>query len=198
MKKIFLIALMLTAGMSISLAQNKSIWGIKGGFNFPMNGFSFTEAGYNINSIFTEDQRANGWHAGLFGRAYLGNQFYLGANLLYLQRSNQLTGKNANNEVWNEDFNSSGSMLDVVAGIRMLNFMRVQGGVNGMTYFDDTWQDTFNTFGAGYTFGVGVDLWKFSLDVSYYGSFKAHEGSWNGVPLSYNRSDLLVSLGIAL
>lgn len=198
MKKIFLIAVMLITGITVSQAQNPSTWGVRGGFNFPMNGFSFEQAGNNINSIFLEDKLANGWHAGIYGRAYLSSQFYVGANLLYLNRSNNLTGKTANNEDINQNFNSSGSMLDLVGGIKVLNLVRVQGGLNGMVYFDNSWQDTFNTFGAGYTFGVGVDIWKFALDVSYYGSFKEHQGSWNGIPLSYNRSDLLVSLGIAL
>ena len=196
MKKIAVLAIVLIAGVSVSMAQNKSTWGIKGGLNFPMDGFSFEQAGDNINSIFTEDKRANGWHAGLFGRAYLGRQFYFGSNLLYLHRTNQLIGKTEGIEIVEQEFNSSGSMMDLVAGIEMLNFLRIQGGVNGMFYFNDTWQDTFNTFGTGYTFGVGVDIWKLTLDVSYYGSFKEHQGNWNGIPLSYNRSDLLVGIGI--
>ena len=156
MKKTALLAFALIAGISISMAQNKSTWGLKGGLNFPMDGFSFEQAGNNINSIFTEDKSANGWHAGVFGRAYLGRQFYLGSNLMYMHRTSQLIGKTEGMVEFTEDFNSSGSMMDLVAGIEMLNFLRIQGGVNGMLYFDDSWQDTFNTFGTGYTFGVGA------------------------------------------
>ena len=195
MKKSALLAIALVAGLSASMAQSKSTWGIKGGLNFPMDGFTFKQTGENINSIFTEEKRATGWHAGIFGRAYLGRQFYLGSNLMYLHNTNTLIGKTAESAVTVADFNRSGSMMDLVAGIEMLNFLRIQGGLNGMVYFDDSWQDTFNTFGTGYTFGVGVDLWRITLDVSYYGSFKDHAGQWNGVPLSYNRSDLLVGIG---
>jgi hypothetical protein len=195
MKKTALIAIALIAGISVSMAQNKSTFGVKGGLNFPMDGFSFEQAGQNINSIFTEEKSANGWHAGLFGRAYLGNAIYLGSSINYMHNTSTLIGK-VGDEVNTVDFNRSGAMMDAVAGIEMLNFLRVQGGVNGMVYFNNEWQNTFDTFGAGYNFGVGVDIWKLTVDVNYYGSFNNHTGSWNGIPLSYNRSDLLVGVGI--
>ena len=195
MKKSMLFALALIAGISVSQAQNeKNTWGIKGGLNFPMNGFTFSETGDNISAIFTEEERATGWHAGIFGRLYAGDQLYFGSSLLYLQNDYVLSG--IKNELpFNQTFITNGGQMDVVAGIEMLKFLRVQGGVNGIMYFNDSWNNTFDTFGAGYTFGAGVDLWKFTIDVSYNGSFKDNSGIWNGVPLSYNRSDLMVSLG---
>ncbi len=197
MKRLVVAFLVICTSTLISTAQNsKSTWGIRGGLNFPMDKFTFEQAGENINSIFTEEKRTTGWHAGVFGRAYLGNQFYLGSNLMYLHNTSTLIGKTQGSTDIVQDFNRSGSMMDVVAGIEMLNFLRIQGGVNGMFYFNDTWQDTFNTFGTGYTFGVGVDIWKITLDVNYYGSFNDHNGNWNGIPLSYDRGDLLVGLGI--
>jgi hypothetical protein len=185
----------LAISLTFGFAQNKSTLGIKGGLNFPMKGFSLDQAGDNINSIFTEEKKANGWHAGLFGRAYLGNSFYLGSSISYLHNSSTLIGKVGDVEK-SIDFNQSGSMMDAVIGIELLNFLRFQGGVNGMVYFDNTWQNTFNTFGVGYNFGVGVDIWKLTLDVNYYSSFNNHSGEWNGIPLSYNQSNLLVGLGI--
>ena len=98
-------------------------------------------------------------------------------------------------EAFSQTFITNGSQLDVVAGVEMFDFLRVQGGVNGMVYFNDTWNQTFNSFGAGYTFGAGVDLWRFTIDVNYNGSFKDNAGTWQGIPLSYNRSELMVSLG---
>jgi len=195
MKKGILLAFVLIAGISMSHAQNeKNTWGIKGGLNFPMDGFSFSETGENISAIFTEEQRAIGWHAGLFGRVYAGDQLYFASNLLYLQNEFVLSGMKSD-EAFSKTFITNGGQMDVVAGIEMLKFLRVQGGVNGIMYFNDSWNDTFDTFGAGYTFGAGVDLWRFTIDVNYNGSFNNNTGTWNGVPLSYNRSDLMVSLG---
>jgi hypothetical protein len=197
MKKTALLLIAVCAGlMTVNAQNNKSTWGVRGGLNFPMDKFSFEQAGENINSIFTEEKRAAGWHAGIFGRAYLGDQFYFGSGINYMHQSTTLIGKTEGATDFSQEFNHSGSMMDVVAGIEMLNFLRVQGGVNGMVYFNDTWQNTFDTFGAGYNFGVGVDIWKLTVDVNYYGSFNDHSGNWNGVPLSYNRGDLLVGVGI--
>lgn len=190
-----LFALALIAGISVSQAQNeKNTWGIKGGINYPMDGFTFSETGDNISSIFTEEERATGWHAGIFGRLYAGDNIYFASNLLYLQNEFVLSGLKSD-ETFKQTFITNGSQLDVVAGIEMFQFLRVQGGVNGFMYLNETWNETFDTFGAGYTFGAGVDLWKFTIDVNYNGSFKENSGHWNGVPLSYNRSDLMVSLG---
>jgi hypothetical protein len=194
MKKVSLLVITLVAGMSAGMAQDKiSGWGLKGGMNFPMDGFTFDQAGDNISSIFTQQNNANGWHAGLWGRAYVTDRIYLGSELLYLHNTTEISAKTESGD-YTTNFNRSGVMMDGVAGIRFFRFLRVQGGVNGMAYVNNTWQDTFDTFGAGYTFGTGVDIWKVSVDVGYFGSFKSQQGNWQGVPLSYDRSDLLVSL----
>jgi hypothetical protein len=198
MKKITLIALALIAGISMSQAQeNKGGWGVRGGFNFPMDGLDFSQAGENINSIFTGENLSNGWHAGLYGRAYLNDRFFVGSNLLYMNSKSTLTGKTGD-ETFSETLNRSAAQLDLLTGMQMLGFLRVQGGVNGLMYLDNTWTDSFNTFGAGYTVGVGADIWKFGLDVTYNGSFNSQTGTWKGIPLNYNRSDLMVGLSIKL
>ncbi len=196
MKKLTLIAFVLVAGMSAGMAQEKiSGWGVKGGMNFPMDGFSFDQTADNINSIFTSQNNANGWHAGVWGRGYLTDRLYVGSNLLYIHNTSEVSAKTESGD-FAKTFNHSGVSMDAVAGLRFFRFLRVQGGVNGMAYVNDTWQNTFDTFAAGYTFGAGVDIWKISFDVGYYGSFKEHQGTWQGVPLSYNRSDLLVGIGL--
>lgn len=194
MRRVSLLAIATVAAMSTGMAQDKvSGWGLKGGMNFPMDGFTFDQAANNINSIFTSQNNANGWHAGVWGRAYVTDRLYFGSELLFLHNTTEVIGKTVGGD-FNTNFNRSGVMIDGVAGMRFFKFLRVQGGVNGIAYVNNTWQDTFNTFGAGYTFGTGIDIWKVSVDVGYFGSFKEHQGNWQGVPLSYNRSDLLVSL----
>lgn len=198
MKKVTLLATILTAGLSMSLAQNnQNGWGLRGGMNFPMDGFSISQAANNLSSVFNGENLSNGWHAGLYGRVYAGKRLYFGSNLLYLNNQTTLTGTK-NNEQFNETINRSATQMDLVTGIRMLGIMRLQTGVSGLMYLDEGWRNNFNTFGTGYNLGVGVDLWRVSFDVTYHGSFNSSSGEWRGIPLNYNRSDLMLGMSLRL
>lgn len=188
-----LFALLLSIGASAQV-KDKNHWGITGGLNFPMDGFSLQETGDNINSIFTGEERSTGWHLGLMGRLYATEQLYFGSNLLYTSTDHTLTGLDGD-QIITETFSHSGSQLDVIAGLELFGFLRGYGGLNGNVNFDSNWNSTFDTFSAGYLFGAGVDVWRFTVDVRYNGSFKDHTGNWNNIPLSYNRSDLMVGVG---
>lgn len=174
--------------------EDKNFWGITGGLNFPMDDFSIQQAGDNINSMFTSESNSAGWHLGLQSRVYASKQLYFGSNLLYTQTDYLLT-QTTDGISQKETFSYSGSQLDVMAGLEIFGFLRGYGGLNGNVNFDQNWNDTFDSFSAGYLFGAGVDLWKLTVDVRYNGSFKDHTGTWNGVPLSYSRSDLMVGVG---
>ena len=197
MKKATLLAFVLIAGISVSQAhnRNKNTWGLTGGMKFPMNGFTFKQTGEKMNSIFTSEEKSTGWHAGMFGRVYANDQLYFGSNLIFLKNDHELVGFDGDQKM-SETFTRAGSQLDVLAGIEFFDFVRAYGGVNGNVYFNNTWNETFDSYGTGYLFGAGVDIWKLTIDVRYNGSFKDHEGSWKGIPLSYNRSDLMVGIGI--
>ena len=197
MKKAILLAFVFIAGMSISKAQhrNKNTWGIMGGMNFPMDGFTFKQTGDNLNSIFTSEEKSAGWHAGAFGRVYAKDQLYFGSNLFFFKNDHQLNGLDGDQKM-TQTFTRTGSQLDLLAGIELLDFIRAYGGVNGNITFNNDWNETFDSYGTGYLFGAGVDIWRLTIDVRYNGSFKDHEGSWKGIPLSYNRSDLMVGIGI--
>lgn len=190
---------MLVVGFATAgLAQNKkSGWGIKGGMNFPMDGFSINQAGQNVNSIFTSQSHVNGWHAGVYGRAYASKKLYFGSSLMYINNENKLSGKTGDGD-FNKTFATNAAQLDAVMGVRMFKFLRLQGGVNGLAYLNNDFRQTFDTFGAGYTFGVGIDLWRIGFDLNYNTSFKDQTGTWNNIPLHYNRSDLMLSMSIKL
>jgi hypothetical protein len=66
------------------------------------------------------------------------------------------------------------------------------------TISNNAFNNTFDTPTAGYNASLGIDLWKVSVDVTYYSSFTDHTGTWNDIPLSYERSQILVSLGVEL
>jgi len=196
MKKMALMATLLIAGFSMSQAQNnKSGWGLRGGLNFPMDGMSISQASNNITSVFTGESLSTGWHAGLYGRVYAGNRLYFGSNLLYLNNETTFTGKNEGT-MYKETLNRSAAQMDLVTGIRMLGVMRVQTGVSGLMYVSNSWSNTFDNFGTGYNVGVGIDLWRVSFDVTYHGSFNSQSGEWKGIPLNYNRSDLMLGMSI--
>ena len=95
MKKLALplLALMLSIGLQAQVKE-KNHWGITGGLNFPMDGFSFKQTGDNINSIFTNESSATGWHLGLQGRVYASEQLYFGSNLIYTNTDYTLSSLN--------------------------------------------------------------------------------------------------------
>ena len=160
MKKIF-IGIVLLSSISIS-AQSR--WGIRTGLNYNLSTIGLSDATNSAQQILEGETADNGYHLGVFGRQFLGDQLY-----------------------------TSGSL------IRLLKLVRAEAGVHYQgTVSDNAYNQTFQSPSVGYNVGVGLDLWKLSLDVTYYSSFQDHTGDWNNIPLSYNRSQLLVSLGVQL
>lgn len=196
MKKLALIfGIVLGFQFSTYAQHGQNTWGVKGGVLFPMDGFSFSETSEHIKSIFEPTNQITGWHAGIYGRAYMGNYLFAHSNLSYLNTKHQLQLKSEMAQM-EQTIQRHGAQLEAGIGLEFLDFLRVQGGLNGLAYMGKDWNQTFDTFGAGYSFGAGVDLWKITVDVTYNGSFSNSEGVWNGIALSHNRSDLMLTLGI--
>ncbi len=153
----------------------------------------------SAQEIFEGQTSDNGYHLGVFGRQYLGDQFYTSVSLFYAQNTHFLEGTDGPNNIFYERFDHEFLQLDAGLGLRLLKFARAEGGIHYQgTISDNAFSQTFSSPTAGFNLGLGLDVWKLSLDVSYYGSFADHTGSWNDIPLSYNRSQILVSLGVKL
>ena len=119
--------------------------------------------------------------------------------MIFAKNTHFLEGFDASGNSVYGQFNHEFLQLDADLGIRLLKLVRAEAGVHYQgTVSDNAYNQTFQSPSVGYNVGVGLDLWKLSLDLAYYSSFQDHTGDWNNIPLSYNRSQLLVSLGVQL
>ena len=195
MKKIVLLFVLLS---SVSLSA-QSRWGIRTGLNYNLNTIGLSDAATSAQEIFEGQTSDSGYHLGVFGRQFLGDQLYTSGSLIYAKNTHFLEGNDGNSNIFYERFDHEFLQLDAGLGIRLLKLARAEGGVHYQgTISDNAFSQTFSSPTAGYNLGVGIDVWKLSLDVTYYGSFADHTGSWNDIPLSYDRSQILVSLGVKL
>jgi len=195
MKKAFLLLVLIS---SVTLTA-QSRWGVRTGLNYNLNNIGLSDAATSAQEIFEGQTSDNGFHLGVFGRQFLGDQLYTSGSLIYAKNTHFLEGNDGNSNLFYERFDHEFLQLDAGLGIRLLKFVRAEGGVHYQgTISDNAFSQTFSSPTAGYNVGAGVDVWKLSLDVTYYGSFADHTGSWNDIPLSYNRSQILVSLGVKL
>lgn len=180
-------------------ATGQSKWGVRTGLNYELNAIGLDVASVSAQEIFEGETTDNGYHIGVFGRQYLGDQLYTSGSLFYAKNTHFLEGNDGNNDLFYERFDQKYLQLDAGIGIRLLKFARAEGGVHYQgTISNNAFNNTFDTPTAGYNASLGIDLWKVSVDVTYYSSFTDHTGTWNDIPLSYERSQILVSLGVEL
>ena len=180
-------------------ATGQSKWGVRTGLNYELNAIGLDVASVSAQEIFEGETTDNGYHIGVFGRQYLGDQLYASGSLFYAKNTHFLEGNDGNNDLFYERFDQKYLQLDAGIGIRLLKFARAEGGVHYQgTISNNAFNNTFDTPTAGYNASLGIDLWKVSVDVTYYSSFTDHTGTWNDIPLSYERSQILVSLGVEL
>lgn len=196
MKKWIAVTIVLAATFS---TQAQSRWGIRTGLNYDLNAIGLDEALATSQQIFEGDVQDNGYHLGVFGRQFLGDQLYLSGSLLYAKNIHFVQGTNVAGDVFMDRFDYAYLQGETSVGLRLLKLARAEAGVHYQgTVSSNAFTNTFETGAAGYNIGAGVDLWKLSLDLTYYSSFSDHVGVWNDIPLSYNRSQLLLSLGVKL
>lgn len=193
--KLFLIVTLAALATGVN-AQSR--WGLRTGLNFDMAGIGLNDALSTSQSIFEGAATDDGYHLGFFGRQFIGDQFYIGASALYVKNSKFLSGNDGTVLIY-ESFDHNLLQFESSAGLRLLKFARAEAGVHYQHYLaDNTFTSTFAPSSAGYNVGLGVDLWKLGIDLVYYSNFQNHTGDWNGIPLSYNRAQLLLSLSAKL
>ena len=193
--KLFLIVTLAALATGVS-AQSR--WGLRTGLNFDMAGIGLNDALSTSQSIFEGAATDDGYHLGFFGRQFIGDQFYIGASALYVKNSKFLSGNDGTVLIY-ESFDHNLLQFESSAGLRLLKFARAEAGVHYQHHLaDNTFTSTFAPSSAGYNVGLGVDLWKLGIDLVYYSNFQNHTGDWNGIPLSYNRAQLLLSLSAKL
>jgi hypothetical protein len=192
-----LLLLVLVAGISGS-ASAQSRWGLTTGLNYDLNSIGLDEALNSAQGILSGQTVDNGYHLGFFGRTFAGDQLYLGSKVLLAKDVQMLTYTDNGNQVTSR-FDHDYLQSEAVVGLRLLKLVRAEAGLHYVASMtNNAFSQTFETPSGGYNVGLGVDVWKLSLDLVYYSSLKNHTGTWNGVPLSYERSQLLLSIGAKL
>ena len=82
MKK-FAVALLFL--VSVTLVNGQSRWGVRTGLNYNLNAIGLDEATSSAQQIFEGQTSDNGYHLGVFGRQYLGDQLYTSGSLIYVK-----------------------------------------------------------------------------------------------------------------
>lgn len=197
MKKI--LTLVALVGAMTMQAQDGSRWGVRTGLNYNLSPITLDDAVATGQSLVEGDMQDNGYHIGLFGRQMLGDQLYVSTSLIYGKNQHFLHGLDANGDLYFERMDNNFAQLDASLGLRLIKTVRAEGGVHLQSDLGQSnFSNTFDASTAGFNLGVGVDLWKLSFDLTYYSSFMEHSGDWNGIPLAYDRTQLLFSIGVKL
>ncbi len=188
--------LLLFAFSSAALGQSR--WGLRTGLNYTLNSVQLDQAVSSAQGIFEGTVPDNGYHLGLYGRQFLGDQLYASGSAIYgkdIQIVNHTVGGTTTTSRFDHQF----VQLDAGLGIRLFKFARAEGGIHFINAVGNSaYSQTFESPTAGYNLGLGVDVWKLSLDLVYYASLQDHQGDWNGIPLSYERSQFMLSIGAKL
>jgi hypothetical protein len=195
MKRIVLVCALALLAQGVS-AQSR--WGLRTGLNYNLNGIELNQALNSAQGIFEGQTQDDGYHLGVFGRQFLGDQLFASGSLLY-GKDMQFITHTVDGVSTNARFDNQFVQLDAGLGIRLLKTDRAEGGIHFINAIGNTaYSQTFESPSAGYNLAIGVDLWKLSVDLTYYSSLQNHQGDWNGIPLSYERSQLMLSVGAKL
>jgi len=195
MKRIVLVCALALLAQGVS-AQSR--WGLRTGFNYNLNGIELNQALNSAQGIFEGQTQDDGYHLGVFGRQFLGDQLFASGSLLY-GKDMQFITHTVDGVSTNARFDNQFVQLDAGLGIRLLKTARAEGGIHFINAIGNTaYSQTFESPSAGYNLAIGVDLWKLSVDLTYYSSLQNHQGDWNGIPLSYERSQFMLSVGAKL
>lgn len=195
MKRIVLVCALALLAQEVS-AQSR--WGLRTGLNYNLNGIELNQALNSAQGIFEGQTQDDGYHLGVFGRQFLGDQLFASGSLLY-GKDMQFITHTVDGVSTNARFDNQFVQLDAGLGIRLLKTARAEGGIHFINAIGNTaYSQTFESPSAGYNLAIGVDLWKLSVDLTYYSSLQNHQGDWNGIPLSYERSQFMLSVGAKL
>jgi len=182
MKKLgLLFSLLLTTAAFNTYAQSPINIGIKAGANF-------TTLSHNLKEY--NNKTSTGFGVGAMARINI-SKSYIQADLLYAEKSIKFEGDGSSEKTTMKNLE-----IPVVYGYKLLssplyNVRVFGGGVYSVTLnklskdsVDDAFKD-FDKSNIGYRVGAGVDILKFTVDVSYDGGlnnvskdFKSKPNTW--------------------
>ncbi len=167
----------------VTAASAQVKFGVRGGLSSTdLKPGSFVVTNQAAAEEFTlSTKEANyGYHLGVFLQAG-GEKFFIQPEVLFNSSSVDytLTGDGAG-ELMNSIFSETYRNVDIPI---MLGFklgpLRLQGGPVGHLHLDSSsdltdfqgYEENFKTMTYGYQTGIGLDFWKFVIDLKYEGNF---------------------------
>jgi hypothetical protein len=194
MKKILLTAL-LAFSITLSFAQEKNSWGIKGGLNYNSNGELLNEA-----SGIKENPKSNtGYHFGFYKKVQVLG-FFLRPELVYTETTTDYNGQELNLSKIDLPFNLGSGFIGPTYIFAGPNFQYILNGE-----FDGVdAQSGLKDITLGANFGIGLKLNKLALDLRYERGLNEKETRFvaqnvtDGVNIDLRPSQLILSLFIEL
>ena len=179
MKNIILTGLLVFAFVFNIWAQQGKGFGFKAGLNYNANGDYFKSIGSNAEN----PERSVGFHFGLFGKVGFGDKIFIKPELVFTSTKSDY-----------DDASFKMQKLDapILVGIKFLKYFNVFGGPS-VQYIIDTEFDGVaidevkNDLTVGLNFGIGVNIYKFGIDLRYERGFSENEATFignNGIDIS--------------
>ena len=194
----------------VLMANAQFHFGLRGGISSSQVKINETSEGLKIS---TGDNKF-GYHIGVFAQIILHKKWVVQPELLFTSSGGNidLSDGTSINEVWNLSFNQLD--IPVTVAYRFFKFFRIQAGpvvslmlkadVRNENIIDDV-KNNYKNASWGYQAGIGFDVWKFSIDLKYQGSFNLINENNIQIPGSEKSYDpntklnvLLLSLGFRI
>jgi len=197
----------------VTTASAQVKFGVRGGLSSTdLKPSSFVVTNQASAEAFTlSTKEANyGYHLGVFLQAG-GEKFFIQPEILFNSSSvdYSLQG-NGIGDLMSNVFNETYQNIDIPI---MLGFkvgpLRLQGGPVGHLHIDSSseltdfqgYEEKFKTFTYGYQTGIGLDFWKFVIDLKYEGNFSDFGDHFTFFGNDYNFDQrpgrIVASVGIA-
>jgi hypothetical protein len=168
MKKAIYLSLACLLFVTLSLAQNKSGFGFKGGVNFNGNGDYFESVGSNAE----HPENNIGYHFGIFAK--FGGIIFAKPELVYTSTSSDYS---------DGSFKMQKLDAPLLVGLKFLKIFNVFAGPSLQYILDSEFENNNinnieNDFTIGLNFGVGVSFNRIGIDLRYERGFSDNEATF--------------------
>ena len=193
MKNILLITFLIFS-TTLSFAQEKNSWGIKGGLNYNSNGDLLNEV-----SGIKEDPKSNtGFHFGFYKKIQVLG-FFLRPEIVYTETTSDYNGQELNLSKIDLPFNLGSGFIGPTYIFAGPSFQYIlDGEFDGIDA-----QSGLKDITLGANFGIGLKINKLALDLRYERGLNEKETRFveqnvNGINIDLRPSQLILSLFIEL
>jgi Outer membrane protein beta-barrel domain len=155
---------------------------IRFGFRGGLSSSQLNSETIQQNGVSVAIKDANyGYHLGVFGRLKFGDHWYLQSEAMFNSSSVDFEVTDFGDGLVNKVLTEKYRNLDIplMVGYK-LGPLRAEAGPTGHVYVASkseleeigSYDRRFNDFNLGYQAGLGLDIWKLTLDLRYEGNFE--------------------------